>query len=202
MVPGSPGKTDKQWILTMKTIPIAIITLTIIVGGLFAQPGAIPVADTYTLLAGEHTPVIHSGSGLLSGAKSLTTPWIQIGYSPSASTTDNSNIGRYNPEHFTLGLKTRCSGLGDSARVAIAYFEEAYDTTLAPFWNGDSSNVFIKSGNFNLADYGIWRFEVQSDTSRSHLYPLRVLQGGYIRMVFENTTADTTSLIWSLTGEH
>ena len=169
----------------------------------YAQPGTLPVADTYSILAGEHTPVIYTGSGTIKGpSNALTTSWLQIGYSTSATDAANNNLTRYNPEKFTLGLKLACSGSGDSARVTKARFEIAYDTTAAAYWNGDSSNVFIKSGNLSLSDYGIWRFEVLSDTSRSWLYPLKVLQGGYLRLVFETTTADTGSLVWTLTGEH
>jgi len=168
-----------------------------------AQPGKLPVADTYSILAGEHTPVIYSGSGTINGASNtLTTSWLQIGYSANASDATNNNLTRYNPEKFTLGLKLACSGSGDSARVSKARFEVAYDTTATAYWNADSSNIFIKSGNFTLGDYGIWRFEVLGDTSRSWLYPLKVLQGGYLRMVFETTVADTSSLVWTLTGEH
>jgi len=182
--------------------------LAILIGIVFAatvgaQPAKTPPPDPGQMLSGEHTPVLYSGSGTIKGSgNSLTTSWLQIGYSPNASEAANANIGRYNPEKFALALKIACYNVGDSARVTTARFEQAYDTTLTAFWNADSSNRFIKSGNFNLGDYGVWRFEVLSDTSRRWLYPLRVLQGGYIRFLFETTTADTASLVWTLTGEH
>jgi len=187
----------------MKRIFAALAAAVIIVLAAWAQPGKTPVADAYAILAGEHTPVIYTGAGQISASKgALTTSWLQIGYSPSAYDAANSVIGRYNPEKFTLALKLACFNVGDSAQVSQARFEQAYDTSLAAHWNADSSNIFIKSGNFNLGDYGVWRFEILSDTTRRWLYPLKVLQGGYIRFIFESTAADTTSLVWTLTGEH
>ena len=186
----------------MKILKLTIIAVLVSALTAFAQPGAVPVGDSYTFLAGEHTPVIYSGSGTVSVAHTLTTQWLQIGYSPNAAEVANSNLGRFNPEKFTVGVKLACSGSGDSARVTTARFEEAYDTTIAAFWNADSSNIFIKSGNYGLQDYGVWRFEVLADTSHRQLYALRVLQGGYVRLVFQTTTADTASLSWTLTGEH
>lgn len=168
-----------------------------------AQPGVAPVGDAYSLLAGEHTPVIYSGVGAVNGSTgSYATPWLPIGYSPQAASAANNNIARYNPEQFTLGLKIACIGQGDSACVTSARFETAYDTTLTTFWNADSSNEFIKAGNYKEVDYGSWRFESLADTSRAWLYPLRVMQGGYVRLVLGTTTSDSLSVAWTLTGEH
>jgi hypothetical protein len=184
-----------------KNTLLSLVTALFLAAATFAQPGALPKGDAYTLLAGSHTPVIYSGSGTVSTAASLTTSWLQIGYSPSASTEQNNNIGRYDPRLFAVGLKLACNGSGDSARITSARFEVAYDTTRAPFWCADSSNQFIKSAAYNDLQYGIWKFETLGDTSRSWIYPLRVVNGGYLRLVFATITADTASVQWTLTGE-
>jgi len=184
-----------------KEILSALLTLLCVFAAL-AQPGRPPVGDAGMLLSGEHTPVIYTGSGTASGSSSYTTEWLQIGYSPSASATANNNIGRFNPEQFTLGLTIALGSGADSALISSAHFEVAYDTTSEAFWNGDSSNLFIAPDNYVRADYGIWTFRPVSGETPEYLFPLRVLQGGYIRMVFETTTADEVEIEWTLTGEN
>ncbi len=165
--------------------------------------GVAPHPDPGVLLSREHVPVIFSGSGDINGAvNSLTTSWLQVGYSPIASNSANRNIGKYNPQHFTAELKLACFNVGDSAQVSSARAEFAMDTTLSAGWNADSSNSFIASGSYSHAEYGNWRYESLDDTSRRWNYPLKVQRGGYLRLVFETTLEDTTTINWSLICEH
>ncbi len=184
-----------------KHIIYSVIT-ALLIGSAIAQPGVPPIGDVYTLLSGEHTPVIYTGAGTASSSSGYTTAWLQIGYAPLASAKNNNNIGRFNPEQFTLGLKLSLGEGADSALISSARFELAYDTTSTVFWIGDSSNCFIYLNSFSRSDYGIWTFNKLSETARGYLYPLRVLQGGYIRLVFETTTSDAVEIEWNLTGEH
>lgn len=186
----------------MKTIFISLVMFALSFCPVNAQPGVPPVGDTYSLLSGEHTPVIYSGTGEASAAGSYTTQWLQIGYSPESSVKNNHNIGRFNPEQFTLGVKLSLAADADSTLLSTARFELAYDTTASEFWAGDSSNIFIASSNSVRPDYGIWVFNPLSNRTRGWVYPLRVLHGGYIRFVFETTTADEVEIEWVLTGEH
>jgi len=186
----------------MKTFFISLVMLALSLGSVKAQPGVPPVGDTYSLLSGEHTPVIYSGAGEASAAGSYTTQWLQIGYSPEASVKNNHNIGRFNPEQFTLGVKLSLGAEADSTLISAARFELAYDTTSSVFWAGDSSNIFIATSNSVRPDYGIWTFSPLINGTRGWVYPLRVLHGGYIRLVFETTTADEVEIEWVLTGEH
>ncbi|MFC2150143.1 hypothetical protein ACFLQV_01440 [Calditrichota bacterium] len=194
----------KKIIELYKGIPaFAGMTMLLLALPVFAQTPALPSVDVSHLIAGEHFPLIYTGSGSIEGAAdSYTSAWQQIGYAPGASSTANRNVGIFNPEYFTLGLKLACSGAGDSAAVELGYFETAYDTTEAGFWNADSSNRFIEDGIFGHNDYGVWRFETQRDTARTYAYPLRVLAGGYVRLTFSADIADTTAIDWRLTCEH
>jgi len=163
----------------------------------------LPRVDMNNLIAGERAPVLFSGSGQIEGSSnSLTTAWMQIGYSPNATDNANRNISVFNPEYFTAFLKLSMWGQGDSAGISNAHFECVFDTTSQAVWNGDSSNIFIFDGAFNLHDYGKWRFEPVSDTARCWAYPLRLLIGGYVRLVFESELADTCTVNWSLICEH
>ncbi len=186
----------------MKKFIINLAMTALLIGPVIAQPGVPPVGDAYTLLSGEHTPVIYSGSGQASSSAGYTTQWLQMGYSPNATAAANSNIGRYNPEQFTLGLKLSLAGGADSTLVSSARFELAYDTSSTRYWIGDSSNTFLSASSSSRSDYGIWTFGQQANASRGYLYPLRALQGGYIRLVFETTTSDAVVIEWTLTGEH
>ncbi|MDP8239248.1 MAG: hypothetical protein P9X24_09165 [Candidatus Hatepunaea meridiana] len=163
----------------------------------------LPNKSAGEMLAGEHFPVIYTGQGLIKGAaNSYTTSWCQVGFSSVAENDDNRNIGIFNPEIFSVGIKLGCNGDGDSARVSSARFECAYDTTWISFWNADSSNQFIESNNYSCNQYGIWRFEALDDTSRQWLFPLRVMIGGYIRLVFTSDIDDTCQVDWTLICEH
>lgn len=168
----------------------------------FAQPGVPPTGDVWTLLSGEHTPVIFSGAGEASVSADYTTQWMQICYSPDAPSNSNHNISRYNPEHFTLGVKLSLTTGGDTALVHQARFEIAYDTTSTIYWNGDSSNIFISSDAFRRSDYGVWTFDPVNSTTEGRLFPLRIFQGGYLRFSFSTTTSDAVGIDWTLTGEH
>jgi len=170
----------------------------------YSQPTpSLPNKPAGDLLVGEHYPVLYTGQGLIRGtAHPCTTAWLQVGYSPSASEADNRNIGIFNPEVFTIGMKLSTWGNGDSAQVQAARFECAYDTSASPFWNSDSSNLFVTSDAFDHPDYGQWRFEPLSNTSRRWLFPARLLIGGYVRLILESEIGDTCQVDWSLICEH
>ncbi len=180
-----------------------ILALLLIISPALAQTPSLPNADAGRFLAGEHYPLIYSGSGQINGsADPCTTAWYQVGYSPNATAVDNRNIGIFNPEVFSVGLKLATWGAGDSAQVYSGRFESAYDSTGAVFWNADSSNYFIEDGIYGHKNYGSWRFESLSDTSRQSLYRVRALTGGYIRLIFASNLADTCQVNWSLICEH
>jgi len=171
--------------------------------GLCQTSVELPNRSAGDYLAGEHYPVIYTGQGEIRGsAHPCTTAWQQIGFSSEAEADDNRNIGLFNPEVFTVGLKLNCYGSGDSAQVSTARFESAYDTTTKAFWNGDSSNTFIEDGCYNHADYGVWKFEAFDDTARQWLFPVRAMTGGYMRLILESDIADTCAVNWSLICEH
>lgn len=162
-----------------------------------------PRSDTGDLLAGEHSQLVYSGQSLILGnANPCTTSWIQTGQSEFASNSANRNISRLNPEVFTLMIKLSTYGTGDSVSISEGCFECAYDTNGCSYWNGDSSSVFIQEGAYNQHDYGIYRFEPLADTARGWLFPVRLLSGGYTRMIFTSDIADTCQVDWSLICEH
>jgi len=69
--------------------------------------------------------------------------------------------------------------------------------------NADSSNIFIESGNYSHAQYGNWRYEVESRTAITVVYRLRVFAGAYIRLYFaDDTVADVTTVTWIFKGEN
>ena len=183
---------------------IAIVIVALPILPLFGQDMAVPPRpDAGVLLSREHVPVIFSGSDVIDGsANTLTSDWMQIGYAPIASNSANRNIGNYNPQHFTAELKLECFNVGDSAEVSTARAEFAMDTVAVAGWNADSSNSFIEAGSYTHAEYGSWRHESLVDTSRRWNYPIKVQRGGYIRLVFETTLADSTTVNWSLICEH
>lgn len=188
----------------MSRIFLASIISLILISPAFSQQSVtVPSGSARDFLAGEHTPIIFNGDGSIQGtADPCTTAWVQVGYASIASIADNRNIGRFNPEKFTLAMKLACAGAGDSAKVAECRFEQAYDTTGILSWNGDSSNVVITSGAYDHPQYGTWKFEAVEDTSRNYLFPVRMFVGGYVRLIFESDIADTCSVDWSLICEH
>lgn len=183
---------------------LILIIPAVLHSAVYAQlPAILPYPDSGQLLAGEHTPLLFEGNGVIQGAGNpLTTPWMQVGYAPLAGISANRNIGRFNPEYFTAAIKLAVWGSGDSAQVSSAWFECAYDTTAQVHWNGDSSNVFITENAYLIPEYGIWRFETMQDTSRVWSYPLRVLSGGYLRLTFGSSIEDTCAVDWKLVCEH
>lgn len=153
-------------------------------------------------LSGEHYPVLYSGTGLVRGAAHpCTTAWVHTGYSPYAPPAANRNIGRFNPEVFTALVKLSVWGAGDSAAVTQAWFETAYDTAAAPFWNADTSNRFITAAASSRDDFGRWTFLPVRSTARGWSFPLRVLTGGYLRLILSSDLADTCQVSWTLVGE-
>ena len=169
-----------------------------------AQISAVtPPPNTGDLLAGEHATLIYSGAGSLPGsAGDYTTAWMQVGYASTASNAANRAAMRLDARWFTATVKMANFNVGDSAQVTSAWFECSDDTTNAATWNTDSSNVFISDEAWESPNYGVWRFELLSDTSRVWIAPLRVLGGGYIRLVFSSVVSDTTIVNWSLCGRH
>ena len=163
----------------------------------------LPNISSGSLIAGEHYPLIYTGDGLIKGSlNTLTTSWIQVGFTSEADEDENRNVGIFNPEVFTVGLKLSCYGSGDSAGISAARFECAYETVTSPYWNADSSNYFIESGCYSHDQYGIWRFESIDDTARKWLFPVRLLMGGYVRLIFETDIEDTSQVDWTLICEH
>ena len=163
---------------------ILIMTILLVASGFCQTEIQLPNKSAGDFLAGEHFPVIYSGAGTINGAAyPCTTAWRQVGYSPEADFAANRNIGVFNPQVFTVGIKLTCSGGGDSARVSRAYLECTYDSTAKSFWNGDSSNVFIEDGCYSHQEYGVWKFEAINDTARCWLFPIRAMIGGYLRLV-------------------
>jgi hypothetical protein len=65
-------------------------------------------------------------------------------------------------------------------------------------WNGDTSNVFMDDGYYTHPEYNSWRYENLSDTARTWAHALKVLQGGYLRVVFDADSTDTTVVNWTL----
>ncbi len=189
---------------TFITILISVITIT---SGFCQINVQLPNSDAGIFLAGEHYPVIYKSTAsvqelIMGAAYPCTTSWHQVGFSSIANDADNRNIGIFNPEIFTVGLKLACNGSGDSANVSKAYFECAYDTTTEVFWNADSSNYFIEDGCYSHDQYGLWRFEALDDTTRQWLYPLRMMIGGYIRLILASNIEDTCQVRWTLICEH
>jgi hypothetical protein len=200
----------------MKRI-ITIILALLIAGVSLAVPkrqeyGGRNSSNAAYLLGGEHAPLIYSSSGTCSQAGgAYTTDWMQIGYAATqdfaAGDSANKRIFEINPEKFTLTLGYKCAGAGDTARISSARFEVADSSSAAvPFWCPDSANLFIASGNYNRVDYGVWTFEPHTasfpDSVRREMFPLKILQGAYVRLVYETTTTDTVTVSWTLKGEN
>lgn len=268
----------------MKANILALVIIAVIFGlavsESLGQTQYVPAVNLITEkegIGGEHAPLVFEGSGTFSKAGgAYTTPWMHIGYSHNSTNLQNRVASIFNPEVFTLNLKTSAYGAGDSSYVATAYFCTADDTTTRArivlvhndstfavgdeftgtssgatgtletevtadsiffltdvygvfttndsihtsgygggvkisavttrtnfFWNADSSNYFIKDGNFTHSQYGTWRFEDFNDSARVWSFPLRVLQGGFMRVIFASPqTLDTTTINWSLKCEN
>lgn len=176
---------------------------------------------TQEALAGQLAPVIFTQTVYLPKASAVTqsTYWKQIGWTPSHTSaianTSNKAIVRYNPDFLTatIALAPYNAGLGyaagDSGILVAGRFEVTYDTTAAPEWNADSSNLFIANGNYNRADYGVWTFEDIPVTLGTDLddkkwsYPLRIIKGAFVRFIFTGaaTMDDSTAVTVTLTAE-
>jgi len=156
---------------------------------------------TAELLGGEHYNILWTGSGIIKGsAHPCTTAYIQIAPVYGITGANADTLANFSPTRFTLTLKITCYGAGDSAMISQANFSVAYDTTLGPAWVADSTNVFIKSGNYNHPLYGQGLYEVLADTARRWDYPLRIYRPGYIRFIFITTTDDSCNVSWRLSG--
>jgi len=159
-------------------------------------------------LIGEHSPLVFNGTLTLNGTSaSDTTVWMQIGWSINGSDKSNKFAQRYNPEAFTfiIDLDTLATSAGDvnndSVGLGVAYFETAYDTTSDPIWNPDSSNFFVLDGNASRTWADVYVFEdlaMDADSSvtdtKDWAYPLRVLNGSFIRFILVNRSDTVDSL--------
>ena len=93
------------------------------------------------------------------------------------------------PKYFELWLWTiPTSSSRDSCW--IAYGEVLVSDSLVSVRSAvmaDSSNVFIKSGNYNNPRYGLGGlYEIQKDTTNKVLYPLLITDGAYIQIRLSN----------------
>ena len=157
------------------------------------------------LLGGVHTPVVwkdvfQANPRLGGGTDSISTPWIAIQFDANVTRADSVNntfepLYRYAPSIFRLHMHCKEYGAGDSIFVTRARMEFAMDTTLMREIYPDTSSSFIKDGNFNQADYGVWRFEdFYATDSAAFVYPLKVWGGAYMRLWLINTqTSDTAN---------
>lgn len=175
---------------------------------------------------GEHLPIQWTGRVELRNAVVSTTEWFQVGFTTAATTNLNENIGRYNPEKFTIDMNLRwaraaadSTWLCDSAYVRNAWWEHRWDTTASSSslngevrrnaWPLDSLNYFVKNGAYNGGSYignGGWQAESFGDVAADTVYTwqaiLRFWEGGYYRLNFESTSTDTFYIDYKVTGEH
>ena len=115
----------------------------------------------------------------------------------------------FNPEFFVLQCDYNRYNVGDTVGVESIRFETAIDTTGKQAWNADSTNLFVADGNYNHPFYGMWMFEeVIGETAAvvdtlSYRYPLRILAGAWVRLVFTapSDVDDTLIVNWSLISE-
>jgi len=190
------------------------LTLFLFADGIWGQSVSRPAIDWENyparLLLGEHSQIIYSSlDTVASNTDSVVTSWMQIGWASTGVTDSNRVYTQYNPETFTLLLNINVTATDDSAGLGSARFETAVDTTDDPIWNADSTNLFVADGNYTHAQYGIWMFEdITADSGsaeeeRTYAYPLRVLHGGWIRIIFfGGVDGDSAIYDWSLICEH
>lgn len=208
-------------LLTFVVSAFVALTMYILTYGQSVYPSYKSV-NASVLLGGEHTPLIYSGTVYLprASAAEQTTSWLQIGYSTDAlKNTDalmksSRQVFEVNPEKFTLSIRLASYPVHadhDSVSLMACRFELADSTSaVIPFWNGDSTNLFMANGNYNHSFYGYWMFEEPGLNSaailgtREWIYPLRVLRGGYIRFVFTGSAGidDSTAVSWTLWCEN
>ena len=147
-------------------------------------------------LGGEHTPLVWIGSDTISSTANFgayATGWMQIGYSPNATAAANATVFPFNPQIFTVSIQKvhAFATAEDSCYLSSARFEIADSATaVVPFWNSDSSNLFIATTNYSRVDYGSWTFLPDTITTMRYIYPLKVQQGAYIRLVFSTVAQD------------
>lgn len=217
----------------MKANILALVIIAVIFGlavsESLGQTQYVPAVNLITEkegIGGEHAPLVWTGTEYLAknDATEQVTDWIKIGSSFYDTNLENRVTTIFNPQFFTLeinlavhggaaaGADGLIYGAGDSSTLAAARFEIA-DSSAAviPFWNADSSNLFIADGNYTHSQYGTWRFEDIPKTlattadDKGWLYPIRVLRGSYIRFVFTGRADggdDTTLVKWKLVGEN
>jgi len=191
------------------------------------QAGIQPDTHSNTLQeyeGGAHSPLIYTGSSYVyARAGKVATRWMQIGFAPLESYTQNTYAQRFAPNIFTLVLNLDESYSGDSVGLYKAWFNVAYDTagtllgdwgSAGEIWNGDSTNFFLQSGNYTHPKYGDWMYEMIKPTAKDlsndttgYIYALRVLGGNYLRLIFiqdstvtaaNGMVADTVLVNWIL----
>ncbi len=169
-------------------------------------------------LGGEHATLIWEGTVYLPKTSSadVYTDWIQYGWSPDDTLEDGSMAFHANPEVFALDILLDSyptnNSLQDSAILVSARFEYADSSSATiPYWNADSTNLFIADGNYNHAKYGDWMYEDIPKTAggtvddKGWTFNLRVTRpGGCLRLVFAgvNTMDDSTRIRYRLRGEN
>jgi len=68
-------------------------------------------------------------------------------------------------------------------------------------WNADSSN-FVVEDQYTHSQYGTWRFEALTDTSRWYWHTFRGLVGAYHRIVCDSDSAGETTVNWVYVSEN
>jgi hypothetical protein len=199
----------------MKANILALVIIAVIFGlavsGALGQTQHVPAVNLITEkegIGGEHAPLVWTGSDTISSSANFgayTTSWMQIGSDYMETNLNNRVESIFNPENFTVSIlkKHAFATAADSCYLSSARFEIADSSgAVIPFWNSDSSNLFIGTGNYTRSDYGSWTFLPDTITTRRYVYPLRVFQGAYIRFVFESSAEDCTIVNWTLKCEN
>jgi len=158
------------------------------------------------LQGGEHYPIIVTGSIAQNGTAACTTAWFPYAYATSMTgtivrsgrtSTDSAEFyGWFSARYYAVAI-TLDSLRGDTLQISEARVETAHDTTGRPFWNGDSSNFFMNTDGWINDQYGVWKFEpllFTSDMTQYYTYPMRSFMGGYMRLIFDSTVDDSSTI--------
>jgi len=174
------------------------------------------------LLWGEHSPLIFSGQDTLDAV--TYTRWMQIGWAQDGSAASNAVVQKYYPRNWTFTFNLDAYPVGaavseDSVGSGTISFAVAMDTvgvalldTIGGTFNLDSTQIFIKDGNYTHPLYGQWMFEDiaaaveggMADTT-NWACPIRVLFPGFIRFTFTPPPAaiiDSCIIRWWLIGSY
>ena len=192
----------KRLLLALTAVLLAMPVIAATGRATFPRQGTVQPAP---IAGGTNAPVEWNGTGSCSSVAAAsalvdTTDWIQIGFSSAATDTGNRLPYDHYPKQFTLSLKlSRRFASSDSCYIHNAHFEMADSSNaVVPFWNADSSNWFIKSGNYNRPDYGIWTYEIDSVKTRGMDFNLKITRPGFFRLIYATSNQDTIDYIWRL----